>query len=107
MNRKGNKVIYKKQGNLVCYNAEDGGEKVLCAIDDDTRFENVLVRDRYVLIFEKDDSDDKYQAYAVDINDGTKTKIFETELPYLECASGRLITVTDREMENYEVYRIK
>lgn len=35
------------------YNTEDGGEKVLCAIDDDTRFENVLVRDRYVLIFEK------------------------------------------------------
>ncbi len=89
------------------YNTEDGGEKVLCAIDDDTRFENVLVRDRYVLIFEKDDSDDKYQAYAVDINDGTKTKIFETELPNLGCASGRLISVTDRESKNYEVYRIK
>ena len=82
------------------YNTEDGGEKVLCAIDDDTRFENVLVRDRYVLIFEKDDSDDKYQAYAVNINDGTKTKIFETELPKLGCASGRLISVNDRESKN-------
>lgn len=35
------------------YNTEDGGEKVLCAIDDDTRFENVLVRDRYVLILKR------------------------------------------------------
>ena len=43
----------------------------------------------------------------MDINDGTKTKIFETELPYLGCASGRPISVTDRGSKNYEVYRIK
>ena len=43
----------------------------------------------------------------MDINDGIKTKIFETELSNLGCASGRLIFVTDRELKNYEVYRIK
>lgn len=77
LNEKGNKVIYRKNGNLFCYDAETETEKELCEIPDNAIAASRLFRDNNAVIFEKDN--DTYHIFIVNINDGAKTKLFDTE----------------------------
>lgn len=104
LNEKGNKVIYRKNGNLFCYDAETETEKELCEIPDNAITASRLFRDNNAVIFEKDN--DTYHVFIVNINDGAKTKLFDTEFAVISDMSDELISVTNKEQDSFELYKI-
>ncbi len=106
LNEKGDKVVYKKGGNLLCYDVESGTEKVLCEAGDNVDLKLKMFRDKYALIFEEDEVE-TYHVSIVNIDDGTKINLFDTKCPVYGDMSDEMIAVTDRFFSTYEVYRIK